>query len=65
MMMRYHFDLRDEAGVMIDEQGMKLSNLQRVQEEAARSLADMVQEAVGAAVHCAIVLRGDIRSLSV
>jgi uncharacterized protein DUF6894 len=38
-MAHYYFDLRDEDGLVPDEEGMELSDLQAVQEEAARSLA--------------------------
>jgi hypothetical protein len=42
---RYYFDLWDEAGVSVDDEGMELVSLQRVQEEAARSLANMARDA--------------------
>jgi hypothetical protein len=43
-MTRYYFDLRDHLGTTIDEEGMVLSDLQRVQKEAARSLADIARD---------------------
>lgn len=43
-MTRYYFDLRDEQGVMTDEEGMELPTVQAVQEEAAQSLADMARD---------------------
>jgi len=45
-MTRYYFDMRDDDGVTIDDEGMELSSLQQVQEEAARSLAGMARDAV-------------------
>ncbi|MBR0707976.1 DUF6894 family protein [Bradyrhizobium liaoningense] len=44
-MPRYYFDLHDGHGVAEDEEGMELSSMRQVQEEAARSLADMIREA--------------------
>jgi hypothetical protein len=44
--MRYYFDLKDGDHLIEDDEGMELANLQRVQEEAARSLADMARDAV-------------------
>ena len=46
MMTRYYFDLRDADGITIDDEGVELTTLMRAQEEAARSLADMVRDAV-------------------
>ncbi|QIG98077.1 MULTISPECIES: DUF6894 family protein [unclassified Bradyrhizobium] len=42
-MTRYYFDLRDGGGLAIDEEGLVMSDLAAVKEEAARSLADMVR----------------------
>lgn len=50
-MPRYYFDLRDEDGVAVDEEGMELRNIEAVQEEAARSLADMARDAVRRPTH--------------
>jgi hypothetical protein len=44
--MRYYFDMTDKNGTARDDEGLELSNLKRVQEEAARSLADMARDAV-------------------
>lgn len=44
--MRYYFDLRDDHGITADDEGIELPSMQRVQEEAARSLADMARDAV-------------------
>jgi hypothetical protein len=45
-MTRYYFDLRDGDGLAIDEEGLEMSDLAAVQEEAARALADMVRDSV-------------------
>jgi hypothetical protein len=46
--MRYYFDLRDGEEVAVDDEGVELSSLQAVQEEAALSLADMARNAIPA-----------------
>ena len=38
----YYFDFRDGEGLALDEEGLELGNLEAVQEEAARALADFV-----------------------
>jgi hypothetical protein len=43
---RYYFDLQDDFGITSDDEGMEFASLQRVQEEAARSLADMARDEV-------------------
>jgi hypothetical protein len=45
-MPRYYFDLRDGDDLAVDEEGMELRDIASVQEEAARSLADMARDAV-------------------
>ena len=45
-MPRYYFDIRDGNGVSVDEEGIELRDMQAVQEEAARSLADMARDEV-------------------
>jgi hypothetical protein len=45
-MPRYHFDLRDGDDLVVDEEGMDLRDMEAVQEEAARSLADMARDEV-------------------
>jgi hypothetical protein len=49
-MPRYYFDLRQGDQVTLDEEGLELSSLERVQEEAARSLADFTRDNVQRAV---------------
>ncbi|WP_448030675.1 DUF6894 family protein [Bradyrhizobium liaoningense] len=48
-MARYYFDLRDDTGIALDEEGLELSGPRAVQAEAAKSLADMARDAVLAA----------------
>lgn len=45
-MTRYYFDLQDDFGMTSDDEGMEFASLQRVREEAARSLADMARDDV-------------------
>jgi len=45
-MPRYYFDLRKGDQITLDEEGLELSSLERVQEEAARSLADLARDNV-------------------
>lgn len=45
-MSRYYFDMRDDDDVASDEEGLELPTIESVQEEAARSLADMARDAV-------------------
>jgi hypothetical protein len=42
--MRYYFDLQEEQQLIIDEEGREFSTIDDVQEEAARSLADMARD---------------------
>ncbi|OKO91732.1 hypothetical protein AC629_01945 [Bradyrhizobium sp. NAS80.1] len=44
-MTRYYFDLIDDDGLFIDEEGLELSDFRSVQVEAAKSLADMARDA--------------------
>jgi hypothetical protein len=48
-MRRYYFDLRDEKGLFVDDEGVECRDMQAVRVEAARSLADMARDAVHAA----------------
>jgi hypothetical protein len=45
MTMRYYFDLDDGDQLIVDDEGLEYSTIERVQEEAARSLADMARDA--------------------
>lgn len=42
----YYFDIREGDEIFSDEEGLELSTVEKVQEEAARSLADMARDAV-------------------
>jgi hypothetical protein len=44
MTMRYYFDLQDGDQVIVDDEGLECGTIERVQEEAARSLADMARD---------------------
>lgn len=63
-MPRYYFDIREGAEIFPDEEGLELATLQAVQEEAARSLAELVRDEVrnhfdGASPRLAIEVRDD------
>lgn len=64
-MRRYYFDIRDGDELVPDEEGTDLPTIERVQEEAARSLADMARDAArhiaqdGNAHHMMIEVRDD------
>lgn len=45
-MPRYYFDLTDERGTALDEEGLLLSSLRAVQAEAAKSVGDMARDAI-------------------
>ena len=60
---RYFFDIRDGDEIAVDEEGMVLARVQALQEEAARSLAGIAQDAVWASArdghHMAIEVRDE------
>jgi len=63
-MKRYFFDLRDGDELTRDDEGLELSTTEAVQEEAARSLADMARDASrrphnGAGHQMAVEVRDD------
>jgi uncharacterized protein DUF6894 len=63
-MRRYYFDLREGDDLAADDEGLELPSIERVQEEAARSLADMARDAVrknhdGAGHRMSIEVRDD------
>ena len=47
-MKRFYFDIREGDEIIPDEEGLELSIIEKVQEEAARSLADMARDAIRA-----------------
>lgn len=65
-MARYYFDIRDGDELAPDDEGIELPSIERVQEEAARSLADMARDATpqiaqdGNAHHMMIEVRDDV-----
>jgi hypothetical protein len=46
LMPRYYFDMREGDEIASDEEGMELDTLEEVQEEAARTLADMAKDGI-------------------
>ena len=59
---RYYFDIRDGDGLSVDEEGMTLPDLVAAQEEAARSLVDIIRNTPrgkGSRAHLAIDVRDD------
>ena len=59
-MPRYYFDLRDDKGIALDEEGLELSSPRAVQAEAAKSVADVARDALLSAP-----LTGDRRELAI
>ena len=45
-MPRYYFDMREGDEIAPDEEGMELSTMEAVEEEAAHTLADMARDAM-------------------
>lgn len=45
-MPRYYFDFLDNGGLLVDDEGRELSDVQAVQKEAARSLIDMARDSL-------------------
>jgi hypothetical protein len=45
-MPRYYFDIREGEDIAPDDEGLELPSIEQVQEEAARSLADLARDAV-------------------
>lgn len=62
-MPRYYFDLKDSLGVVIDEEGSDLRDLEAAQNEAARALGGMAHDALATnnagAEHMEIAVRDD------
>jgi hypothetical protein len=63
-MPRYYFDLKDSLGVVIDEEGSDLRDLEAAQNEAARALGGMAHDALatsnaGGVEHMEIAVRDD------
>jgi len=62
-MRRYYFDIREGDEIFPDEEGLELATIEKVQEEAARSLADMARDAArtigGGSLQLSIEVRDD------
>ena len=63
-MPRYYFDFLDNGGLLVDDEGRELGDVQAVQTEAARSLIDMARDsllnpAVGSLDQMIIQVRSD------
>ena len=41
---RYYFDLRDVDRIVVDDEGIELPDMEAVQKEASRSIADAARE---------------------
>ena len=63
MRQRYYFDLRDADGVIRDEEGVELPDIEAALEEAALALADMARNValddMGSAHQMAIEVRDE------
>ena len=63
-MPRYYFDLGDDNGLNPDDEGLELAGIDAARQEAAHSLADMldaVREGTGRAVRqMAVEVRNDV-----
>jgi|EndMetStandDraft_7_1072992.scaffolds.fasta_scaffold48424_4 hypothetical protein len=59
----YYFDFLDSGGLLVDDEGRELSDLQAVQTEAARSLIDMARDSLldgaGLIDRIAVQVRGE------
>jgi hypothetical protein len=45
-MTRYYFDLRDQGGLVVDEEGMDLPDMEAVEREATQAMADAARESL-------------------
>jgi hypothetical protein len=43
-MKRYYFDLRDQDGLAVDDEGLELHSMECVQKEASKSMTDAIRE---------------------
>jgi len=57
----YYFDLRDKRGLFPDEEGSECVDLDAVQDEAARSLADLAWDVVHS-THASPIIRRQSKS---
>lgn len=61
-MPRYYFDIREGDDFAPDEEGIELPSLKAVQEEAARSLADMARDSIRKADRAAYEMAIEVRN---
>ncbi|SFK21483.1 hypothetical protein [Bradyrhizobium sp. Gha] len=45
-MARYYFDLVDQGGLVVDEEGLAFSDMEGVEQEATRAMADAAKESL-------------------
>jgi uncharacterized protein DUF6894 len=63
-MRRYYFDVIDEHGVAVDDEGLVLRDIEAAEQEAARSMADaardeVLRQSAGAPTQMSIQVRDD------
>jgi len=61
-MTRYYFDLVDQDGLVIDEEGMEFGDMEAVEREATQAMADAARESLQRALkagEAAIKVRDD------
>ncbi|XUJ35367.1 DUF6894 family protein [Bradyrhizobium japonicum] len=51
-MTRYYFDIRDDAGLSPDEEGLEFDTQQEAEVEAAQSLAGLARSSLDTARRC-------------
>ncbi|GGI30846.1 DUF6894 family protein [Bradyrhizobium guangdongense] len=59
-MTRYYFDIRDDAGLWPDEEGLDFDTQQEAEVEAAQSLAGLAKEFASIRQDVAVEVRTDI-----
>ena len=62
-MIRYYFDIRDDAGISVDEEGLLFCTQQEAEIEAAMSLADMAKDFADIRQNIAVEVRTDLGSV--
>lgn len=61
--MRYYFDIRDDDGLAIDEEGLEFDTQLEAEIEAARSLAHMAKDFADIRQNIAVEVRTDAGSV--
>lgn len=62
-MSRYYFDLRDQDGLVVDDEGMDLSDMDAVETEAKQAMVDAARETLVGPIRAgetAIEVRDDV-----